>query len=97
MHGLVADLSGALVLVTAVIGLPVNSPATPGLEYWAIALFILTLAKPGWINHCPCWVAAPSNPGTGRGGKRDQKVSWTARSAPFGRGSPDRHPVGLRL
>ncbi len=45
--GLVADLSWVLALVTAVVGYPSIGRATPRLEYWAIALFVLTLAQTG--------------------------------------------------
>jgi hypothetical protein len=47
VHGLVADLSWVLALVTAVIGFLSIRRATPRLEYWAIALFVLTLAQTG--------------------------------------------------
>jgi hypothetical protein len=47
VHGLIADVSWVLALLTAIIGFFSIRRATPRLEYWAIALFVVTLAQTG--------------------------------------------------
>ena len=50
VHGIIADVSWVMALVTAAIGFFAIRRATPRLEYWAIALFVLTLTQTG-IGH----------------------------------------------
>lgn len=47
VHGIIADASWVLTLVSAVVGFVTIRRATPRLEYWAVALFVLTLAQTG--------------------------------------------------
>ncbi|MDQ2850769.1 MAG: hypothetical protein M3Y49_08545 [Actinomycetota bacterium] len=49
-HGVIADASWVLALISAAIGWIWIRQATPRLAQWAIALFVLTLAQTG-IGH----------------------------------------------